>query len=101
MVKSRFYELKSLLFTKQHNDETKPRSLEQKSRLERYLEVMTIITGYPLFKICKFINNGKISFVGAKKPPFEKKSSPNNKTISLLQKSRLERYLELLTRIMG
>ena len=86
--------------TKQHNEARKPRSLEQKSRPERYLELMTIIMGYPLLKICQFFNNSKISFVGAKKPPFEKISSPNYKTISLLQKSRLERYLELLTRIM-
>ena len=57
--------------------------------------------GYPLFKISQFFNNSKISFVGAKKPPFEKISSPNYKTISLLEKSRLEGYLELLTRIMG
>ena len=77
-----------------------PGSLKQKSRPERYLELMTIIMGYPLFKICLFFNS-KISFAGAKKPPFEKISSPNYKTISLLQKSRLERYLELLTRIMG
>ena len=78
-----------------------PGSLKQKSRPERYLELMTITMGYPLLKICQFFNNSKISFVGAKKPPFEKISSPNYKTISLLQKSRLERYLELLTRIMG
>ena len=56
--------------------------------------------GYPLFKICLFFNS-KISFAGAKKPPFEKISSPNYKTIPLLQKSRLERYFELLIRIMG
>ena len=86
--------------TKQHTEATKPRSLEQKSRPERYLELMTIIMGYPLFKICLFFNS-KISFAGDKKPPFEKISSPNYKTIPLLQKSRLERYLELLIRIMG
>ena len=66
-----------------------------------YLELMTIIMGYPLFKICKFSNNSKISFVGNKKPPFEKISSPNDNTISLVQKSGLEIYLELMTRIMG
>ena len=93
IVKCHFYEIKSLLLTKQHTEATKPRSLEQKSRLEEYLELMTIIMGYPLFKICKFSNNSKISFVGAEKPPFEKISSPNDKTISLLQKSKLERYL--------
>ena len=65
------------------------------------MELMTIIIGYPLFKIGKFLDNSKISFVGAKKPPFEKISSPNDKTISLLLKSRLERYLELLTRTKG
>ena len=101
IVKYRFYGLKTLLFTKQHTEATKPRSLEQKSRAETYLELMTIIMGNPLFKICQFLNNSKISFLGAKKPPFEKISSPNDETVSLLQKSRLERYLELLTRIMG
>ena len=100
-VKCHFYGLKSLLLTKQHNEAKKPRSLEQKSRPERYLELVTIIMSYPLFKICKFFNNSKISFVRAKKPPFEKISSPNDKTISLLQKSRLERYLELLTKTKG
>ena len=100
IVKCRFYGLKSLFLTKQHTEAKKPRSLEQKSRPERYLELMTIIMGYPLFKICLFFNS-KISFAGAKKPPFEKISSPNYKTIPLLQKSRLERYLELLIRIMG
>ena len=101
IVKCRFYGLKSLLLTKQHTEAKKPRSLEQKSRPKRYLELMTRVMGYPLFKICQFFNNSKISFVGPKKPPFEKISSPNYKTISLLEKSRLERYLELLTRIMG
>ena len=100
IVKCRFYGLKSLLLTRQHHQATRPMSLLQKSRLERYLELMTRIMGYPLFKICLFFNS-KISFAGAKKPPFEKISSPNYKTISLLEKSRLERYLELLTRIMG
>ena len=100
-MKCRFYGLKSLLLTKQHDQTTKPRSLVQKSRPERYLELMTIIMGYPLFKICQFFNNSKLSFVGAKKPRFDKISSPNYKTIPLLQKSRFERYFELLTRIMG
>ena len=100
IVKCRFYGLKRLFLTKQHTEAKKRRSLEQKSRPEKYLELMTIIKGYSLFKICLFFNS-KISFAGAKKPPFEKISSPNYKTIPLLQKSRLERYLELLIRIMG
>ena len=87
--------------TKKHNQTTKPRSLVKKSRLERYLELMTIIMGQKLFKYPNFLNYRKISFFGAKKPPFKKKSSPNDKTISLLQKGRLERYLELMSRIMG
>ena len=45
IVKSRFYGLKSLLLTKQHDQTTKPRSLEQKSKLERYLELMTRVMG--------------------------------------------------------
>ena len=45
ILKRRFYGLKSLLFTKQHDQTTNPRSLVQKSRLERYLELMTTIMG--------------------------------------------------------
>ena len=74
IVKCRFYGLKSLLLTKQHTEATKPRSLEQKSRPETYFELMTIIMGYPLFKICQFLNNSKNSLFGAKNPLFEKVS---------------------------
>ena len=45
IVKCRFYGLKSLLLTKQYDQTTKPRSLVQKSRLDRYLEVITRIMG--------------------------------------------------------
>ena len=45
IVKCRFYGLKSLLLTKQHDQTTKPRYFVQKSRLERYLELMTRIMG--------------------------------------------------------
>ena len=45
IVKCRFYGLKSLLLTKQHDQTTKPRSLVQKSGLERYLELLTRILG--------------------------------------------------------
>ena len=36
-----------------------------------------------------------------KKPPFEKATSSNEKTQVFLGKSRLKRYFELLTRIIG
>ena len=45
IVKGRFYGRKSLLLTKQHDQRTKPKSLEQKSRPARYLELMTRIMG--------------------------------------------------------
>ena len=39
--------------------------------------------------------------LSSKNPPFEKTTSSNDKTKVFLRKSRLERYLELLTRIIG
>ena len=70
IVKCRFYGLKSLLLTKQHTEATKPRSLVQKSRLERYFELMS--HGLTRFKICKFFDYSKMSFLWTKKPPFDK-----------------------------
>ena len=56
-------------FDKQHDQTTKPRSLVQKSTLKRYLELLTRVMG---LKICKFFDYSKMSFLWAKKPPFEK-----------------------------
>ena len=41
-----------------------------------------------------------MTFLSSKKPPFDEKTSSNDKTWSLLQKRRLERYFEIFTRIM-
>ena len=39
--------------------------------------------------------------LSSKKPPFEKTTSSNEKTKVFVRKSRLKRYFELLTRIIG
>ena len=59
--------------------------------------------GLTLFKICKFFNCSKMSFSWTKKPPFDKTTWSNDKTkVSCTdQKCGPERYLKLLTRIMG
>ena len=57
--------------------------------------------GLTRFKISKFFHYRKISFLWTKKPPFDKKHDQTTKRRSLVQKSRLQRYLELMTRIMG
>ena len=57
--------------------------------------------GLTSFKICKSFDHNKMSFLWAKKPFLRKQHLQTTKQKSLLQKSRLERYLELLTSIMG
>ena len=59
--------------------------------------------GLSSFKICKFLDYSKISFLWTKKPPFHRTTWSNDKTkVSCSdQKSGSERYLKLLTRIMG
>ena len=49
--KMSFYRLNSLLLRKEHHQTTKPRSLLQKSRLERYLEFLTRITSQQVWKL--------------------------------------------------
>ena len=80
IVKCRFYGLKRLFLTKQHTDAKKRRSLEQKSRPEKYLELMTIIMGYSLFKICLCLDYSKMSFLWTKQPAFDKTTSSNDNT---------------------
>ena len=80
MVKCRFYGLKSILLKKQRNKTTKPKSPVQKSNLERYLELLTRIMWLTRFKRCKFFDYSKMSFLWAKKPPFDKTTWSNDKT---------------------
>ena len=70
--------LTRFLLTKKHDQTTRPMSLVQKSRLERYLELLTRIILITLLR--KLVRSYT---------PLE------------LQKSRPERFLELMTRIMG
>ena len=101
ILKSRFYGLKSLLLTKQYDQTTLPKSLLQKSRLERYLELLTRIMGKPVLKYTIFSTIVHCRFYGIKSLLLTKQHDQKTKRFSLVQKSRLERYLELLTRIMG
>ena len=48
-----------------------------------------------------FRQYSKMTSLSPKKPPFEKTTSSNEKTQVFLGKSRLKRYFELLTRIIG
>ena len=101
IVNCRFYGLKSLLLAKQHDQGTKPRSLVQKSRRERYLELMTRMTGKPVLKYANFPTIVNCRFYGLKSLLLAKQHDQATKPRSLVQKSRRERYLELMTRIIG
>ena len=101
IVKCRFYGLKSLLLTKQHDLTTKPSCLVQKRRIKRYLELLTRIMGEPVLKYANFSTIVKCRFYGLKSLLLTKQNDQTTKPRSLVQKSRLQRYLELMTRIMG
>ena len=101
MVLCRFYGLKSLLLTKQHDQRTKLRSLAQKRRLERYKELMTRIMGYPVIKYANTSTIVKCRFYGLKSLLLTKQHDQTKKPMSLIQKSRVERYLKVLTTIKG
>ena len=57
--------------------------------------------GLARFKICKFFDCSKMSFYGLKSLLLTKQHDQTTKPRYFVQKSRLERYLELKTRIMG
>ena len=84
----------------QHHQTRKPRSLLQKSSLERYLKLLTRI-GLTSLKICKFFDYSEMKFLSSKKPPFEKTTSSNDKSKDFFTEklSRLEIYLKYFTRI--
>ena len=64
--------LKNLPLRKRHHLTPKPRSLLQKSRLERCLEFFNrIIIKLTPLELCKFFNNTKMTFLSSKKPPFK------------------------------
>ena len=99
--KCRFYGLKSLLSRKQHPQTTRPMFLLQKSRFERYLELVTGILRKPLLKYAYFLTIEKCRFYGLKSLLLTEQHYQRPNPRSLLQKRRLKRYLKLLTRIMG
>ena len=57
--------------------------------------------GLTRFKICQFFDYSNMSFLRTKKPPFDKQNDQRTNPRSLVQKSGFERYLDLLTRILG
>ena len=85
----------------QHYQTTKPRSLLQKRRLEIYLELLRRIMGLPLLKYANFSTIVKCRFYGLKRLFLTKQHHQTRKPRSLLKRRRLERYLKILTRIMG
>ena len=91
IVKCRFYGIKSLLLTKQHDQTTNPRSLVQKSGLERYLEVLTRILGSAVLKYANFSTILKRRFYGLKSLLLTKQHDQTTKLRTLIQKSRLQR----------
>ena len=72
MVKWHFYRRKCLLLRKQHHQTTKPRSLLQKRKPQRYLALSDLNHGLNPLKIRKYFDDGKMSFLLSKKtPPLE------------------------------
>ena len=72
MVKRHFYRRKCLLLRKQHHQTTKPRSLLQKRKPQRYLALSYLNHGLNPLKIRKYFDYGKMSFLLSKKtPPLE------------------------------
>ena len=101
IVKCRFYGLKSLLLTKQHDQTTKTKvSCTVKWAWKMFL-TFDENHGLTRFKICKFSTILKYCFYGLKSLLLTKQHDQTTKTRSLVQKSWLIRYLELMTRIMG
>ena len=87
ILKWRLHGLKSLLLTKQHDQTTKPRPLVQKSRLERFLKLLTTIMGLPVFKYANFTTIVKCRFHGLKNLLRTKQHDQTTIPISLVQKS--------------
>ena len=99
--KRRFYGLNNLLLIEQRYQTTKPRSLLQKRRHKRYLELLTGILRQHVLKYANFSTIRKCRFYGLKRLLLRKQHRQTTKPRSLLKKRRLKRYLDLLTRIMG
>ena len=85
--------------TTSSNDKTKVSCTERQAR--KIFETDDENHGLTLFKICKFLDYSKMSIYGLKTLLLTKQHDQTTKPRSLVQKSRLERYLELMTRIMG
>ena len=64
--------------TTSSNDKTKVTFREKKT--ENIFGSSDQIHGLTPFKICKFFDHSKMSFLWSKKPPFEKTTSSNDKT---------------------
>ena len=87
-----------------HQQMTKPKFVIQKSRLETYLlRIFDQNHGLTLLEIFfNFFNYIKMIFLlSISSLPLRKQHHQKSKPRSLLQKSSLERYLELLTKLKG
>ena len=71
-----------------------------KRRLKRCLELLTRIKRLPLSKYADIWSIVKCRFYGLKRLLLRKKHHQTTKPMFLLQKNRLERYLELVTGIL-
>ena len=86
-----------------HQQMTKPKFLIQKSRLETYLlRIFDQNHGLTPVEIRNFFNYIKMIFLlSISSLLLRKQHHQKSKPRSLLQKSSLERYLELLTKLKG
>ena len=76
-------------------------SLLQKRRLKKIFGIFYHNHGLTLFENANFWTIEKRHFYRIKSLPLRKQNHETTIPRSLLQKGRLERYLEFLTRIMG
>ena len=84
-----------------HQQMTKPKFLIQKSRLETYLQRI-FDQNHGLSPLENFFNYIKMIFLlSISSLLLRKQHHQKSKPRSLLQKSSLERYLELLTKLKG
>ena len=79
------------------SDDEKEVSIIPKSRLERHWEFFYQNHGLTPWEKCKFFDYSKMTFMWSKKPPFGKTtSSDDEKEVSIIPKSRLERHWEFV-----
>ena len=96
IIKCRLYGLKRLFLRKQHHQTTKPMFLLQKSRFQRYLELLTGILKKPLLKYADFLTIEKCRFYDLISLHLIEQHYRTTKPRYLFQKRCLRSDLELL-----